>query len=156
MEPYNRPQQSVINPHFIEEEWIKLVFMLSDTQHWVNELTRDVVFLVPLNDRKKVFRKTYNLTVTTLAHILERHYYKIARYPGTGKFTIPVIEILHHIREGFHKPAVPVLGTLTFQRQVDTGCIIGFDRTGQQTTVITIISDGGGQIKTAYPGPPFL
>lgn len=34
---------------------------------------------VPMKDRRKLFRKTYYISVSTLAHILERHYYKILR-----------------------------------------------------------------------------
>jgi hypothetical protein len=137
---------------FNESEWLKLLFLLSDTQVWLNELAKECFSQLPLNDKKKFFRKTYYLTSSTLAHILERHYYKIARYPDAGKFTIPVTDILYYLREAFHCPASNVLGSLNFQRVIDAGTVIGFDRYGKNTTLITVITDNGGQIKTAFPG----
>jgi hypothetical protein len=140
------------SPPFNEDEWLRLIFLLSDTQNWLNELINGVIMQVPVKDRKKLFRKTYYISVSALAHILERHYYKIPRHPATSKFTVPIAEILSHLRDAFTAPAVPVLGSLNFQRVFNVGNIIGFDRDRQPTAYITIITDSGGRIITAFPG----
>lgn len=82
------------SPPFNEYEWLRLLFLLNDTQNWLNELINGAVMQVPMKDRKKLFRKTYYISISALAHILERHYYKIPRHPATSKFTVPVTEIL--------------------------------------------------------------
>ena len=102
--------------------------------------------------KKKFISKQYYLTASALAHILERHYYKINRYPHAGKFQIPVIEILNYIREAHASPATPASGNNNFQRTMQTPEPIGFDKNGQSTNIITILTDGGGKIITAFPG----
>jgi hypothetical protein len=87
-----------------------------------------------------------------LAHIIERHYYKINRYPHAGKFHISVIEILHDIRKAYILPVVPVPGCQNFQRIMQTQQSIGYDKNGQPASIITILTDAGGKIITAYPG----
>jgi hypothetical protein len=86
-------------PPFNEEAWIKLIFLLSDTQDWLNQLASGALMQVPMKNRKRLLRKTYYLPLASLSHILERHHYKIPRHPGTGKFTIPVPEILSYLRD---------------------------------------------------------
>lgn len=147
-------QSEVIHnsPPFNEDEWLRLIFLLNDTQNWLNELINGAVMQVPMKDRKKLFRKTYYISVSALAHILERHYYKIPRRPATSKFTVPVTEILSRLRDAFTGSTAPILGSLNFQRAIDVGSIIGFDRDRQPTTYITVITDSGGRIITAFPG----
>lgn len=137
---------------FNETEWLKLVFLLADTQSWLDDLCKQAFRQLPVPDKRKFLRKTYYLTVPALAHILERHYYKINRYPHAGKFTVPVVEILHYIREAFSLPAAPLPGCGDFQRVMQTNNTIGFDKNGQATNTITILTDAGGKIITAFPG----
>ena len=137
---------------FNEEEWLRLLFLLSDTQTWLNEIISSAFLQLPVTDKKKLFRKTYYITVSALAHILERHYYKIQRHPGAGKFTMPVTDILSYLRDAFHQPVSPVAGALNSQRIIDTERMVGFDKNGQPTEIITIITDSGGRILTAFPG----
>lgn len=137
---------------FNETQWLKLLFLLADTQSWLDDMCKEAFRLLPVADKKKFLRKSYYLTVPALAHILERHYYKINRYPYAGKFTIPVIEILHHIREAFSLPAIPVPGYRNFQRIIQATDPIGFDKNGRSTHIITILTDAGGKIITAFPG----
>ncbi|MFC0772559.1 hypothetical protein [Terrimonas alba] len=137
---------------FNEPEWLKLLFLLADTQQWLDDMSKEMFIHLPLGDKKKFLRKNYYLSISALAHIIERHYYKIPRYPNTGKFHIPLTEILHHIREAHALHANPVNGSLNFQRIINTGQPIGFDKAGQPTTIITILTDGGGKIITAFPG----
>jgi hypothetical protein len=140
------------NITFNEPEWIKLLFLLADTQHWVDELSSRAFDQLPLENKKKLFRKTYHLSIHAMAHIVERHYYKIPRHPGTGKFNIPLTAVLHHIREAGSIEPVPVAGSLNQQRVLTTTEPIGFDKQGEPTYSITIITDPGGEIVTAFPG----
>lgn len=137
---------------FNESEWLKLIFLLADTQSWMNDLAKEAFRQLPVPNKKKFLQKNYYLSITALAHILERHYYKIPRYPHTGKFHISVSEILHYIREGHSVAASPVNGCLNFQRLIKAQQPIGFDNNGQPTDYITILTDSGGKIITAFPG----
>ena len=135
---------------FNESEWLKLIFLLADTQAWIDDLTLQALKRLPVHDKKKFLQKSYYLGIKPLAHILERHYHKINRYPHAGKFNIPVTEILHHIREAHAVPPVP--NGNNFQRTVHTTQAVGFDKSGQSTNIITILTDAGGRIITAFPG----
>jgi hypothetical protein len=138
--------------NFNEPEWLRLLFLLGDTQTWLDDMSREALSQLPVPGKKKFLRKTYYLSLPVLAHILERHYYKINRYPNAGKFTIPVVDILHYIREAFSLPVYPLPGCLNFQRVMDTGKNIGFDKNGLTVQVITILTDAAGRIITAFPG----
>lgn len=144
--------ESPFIPPFQEAEWLKMIFLLSDTQNWLNELVGNTFLQVPIGNKKKLFHKTYYITVTALAHILEKHYYKINRHPDASKFTIPVADILCYLRDAFPFPAIPVSGTINTQRTMDTGKIVGFDRNQYPTSIITIVTAPEGRIITAYPG----
>jgi len=141
-----------LSPPFNEDEWLKLVFLLSDTQNWLNEIVKNAVLQVPLKDRKKLFRHSFYLTITSLAHIMERHHYKILRHPNVSKFTIPVTDILSLLRDAATAEAIPVSGTMNFQRVIDTGSTIGFDYHQLPTKLLTVLTDSGGRIMTAFPG----
>jgi hypothetical protein len=150
-----QPEQIPNTLPFNEEEWLRLVFLLNDSQNWLNDLIGGVAKQVPIKDKRRLFRKTYYLTVPALTHIAERHYYKIMRHPEASKFTIPFVEILSHLRDASTEPTTPVSGSLLFQRVFDVGRVIGFDRGHYQTSLITILTDGGGRIITAFPGTRF-
>src|SRR6185295_17031631 len=105
-----------MNNHFNEQQWLRLLFLLSDTQVWLDDMAKEFFLRLPLQDKKKFFRKTYYLTISSLAHIVERHYYKINRYPQAGKFHIPLTDLLNYIREAATLPATPVRGCLNFER----------------------------------------
>ena len=137
---------------FNETEWLRLLFLLNDTHAWLQEMERSLLYQLPLDDKSKLLRKTYYLSVTSLAHILEKHYYKISRHPGCSKFTIPVPDIVHCIREAFHTEPVPITGSLNYRRCLDTGTETGFTKEGGATTFITVITGPGGEIITAFPG----
>lgn len=138
--------------NFDEPSFIKLIFFLSDIRSWVEELEKTAFSLAPITDKKKLFRQNYYLTASTLAHIIERHYYKISRHPQTGKFHISIIEILHLLREAKTVVPVPVPGCSNLQYIWHTNAIIGFDRSGNPCSVITVITNPGGTIITAFPG----
>lgn len=137
---------------FIESEWLKLLFLLSDTQSWIMEMEKDLFRTVPGVEKKKLFRKTYYLSASAFAHIIERHYHKIPRHMEAAKFIISVPDIMEAIRKVASQPALPVPGSLNVYRMLDTGEQIGFDRSGKDTSLITVISGPGGNILTAFPG----
>lgn len=137
---------------FNEAEWLKLIFLLADTQEWIEDMSMEAFRHIPVENKKKFIRKSYYLSVKTLAHIIERHYYKIPRYPHAGKFHITVCEILQHIRDAYKTPASSAPGCLNFQRTLQTPHAIGFDKNGQPAYCITILTDAGGRIITAFPG----
>lgn len=139
-------------PPFNENEWIRLIFLLSDTQNWMNDIAMNAIMQVPMKDRKKLFRKTFYMSVTALAHIIERHYYKIPRHPETSKFTVPLIEMLNYLRDASKENTTPIPGSINFQCTLDTGKIIGIDGDHLPTSLITVLTDSGGRILTAFPG----
>jgi hypothetical protein len=136
---------------FNENEWLKLLFLLADTQTWLDDMAKEMFRQLPIS-KKRFILKEYYLSLTVLAHILGRHYYKINRYPHTGKFHIPVIEILNYIREAYMLPATLTTDGQNFQRILQTIQPIGFDKYGQSSNTIIILTDAGGKIITAYPG----
>jgi hypothetical protein len=148
----DQPIETSNQPPFNEEAWLKLIFLLSDTQNWLNEIVSEAFMQLPMNNKKRLFRKTYYITISSLAHILERHYYKIPRHPDSGKFTIPISEILSHLRDISSEPGTPIPGSLDLQRMVNVHNVIGFDRNQLPTTYITVLTDSGGRIMTAFPG----
>lgn len=137
---------------FNEQSWIKLIFLLADTQQWIDELASNAFEQLPVDNKKKLFRNTYRLTPKAMAHILERHYYKIPRHPGTGKFNISLPTILDLIRDAGAIDPVPVPGTLNMQRILHNGSVIGTDNLGAATVTLTVITGPGGSIITAFPG----
>jgi hypothetical protein len=137
---------------FNEQDWLKLLFLLNDTQNWLDEMCREAIYQLPVNEKRKFRRKSYYLTIPAIAHILEKHYNKIPRYPQAAKFTLTVVEILNYIRDAYSLPVTTVPGTLNYQRIVDAGQHIGYDRSGLSVQIRTIITDAGGKIITAFPG----
>ena len=137
---------------FNEPQFIKLIFLLSDTQTWLEELEKTAFSQLPLPEKKKLFKQNYYLTASALAHIIERHYYKINRHPEAGKFHIELLDILHYIREAKTSTTIPVPGCNNMQRIIQTNQPIGFDQNGQPASSITIITDEAGNIITAFPG----
>lgn len=135
-----------------EEQWINTLFLISDTQIWLEELQAKLIYQLPVKNKKKLLRKSHYLSASALAHILERHYFKIARYPNAGKFTIPVSSIVSYLRDAGTQLTAPVSNSCNVQRVIDAKQIIGFDKYGKSVSIITVISDGGGKIITAFPG----
>ena len=135
-----------------ESEWIRLLFLLSDMQQWMREMEQQLFMQLPLENKKKLFRSSYYVTATALVHILERHYYKISRHPGCGKFNIDIADILHWIKEAFHEPALPLPSSANYYRCFNTGACIGYDKAGNATCFITVLSSPNGQVVTAFPG----
>ncbi len=137
---------------FNEEQWIKNLFLISDMQSCLNDAERALLFQLPFKNKKKLFRKSFYLSAHVFAHILEKHYYKIQRFPNTGKFTLAVAEILFIIRDSYAQLPAPISGSGYLQRKTDIGRVIGFDRSGRSTQILTVVTEAGGRIITAFPG----
>ncbi|MCO5239654.1 MAG: hypothetical protein M9904_06335 [Chitinophagaceae bacterium] len=137
------------NIHFNETQWL---FLLADTQSWLQQLQEGLIWQLPVKHRKKLLRKGSYLSSKALAHILERHYY----HPLTGKFTIPIPQIVACIRDACQQPPQTMPCSPHLQRVLDTGTPLGQDPSGNTVTTITVITSIGGEIITAFPGviPP--
>ena len=145
-----------INIHFNETQWLQALFLLADTQSWLQQMQEGLIWQLPVKHRKKLLRKGSYLSSKALAHILERHYYKVPRHPLTGKFTIPIPQIVACIRDACQQPPETVPHSPHLQRILDTGTPLGHDPSGNTVTTITVITSTGGEIITAFPGvlPP--
>ncbi|HVX28521.1 MAG TPA: hypothetical protein VHB70_19385 [Parafilimonas sp.] len=135
-----------------EEQWIHILFLVSDTQIWLEELQTKLIYQLPVKNKKKLLRKSHYLSASALAHILERHYFKIPRYPNAGKFTISVAGIVSYLRDAGTQITTSINNSCNVQRVIDAKQLIGFDKYGKPASVITVISDSGGKIITAFPG----
>ena len=49
---------------FNEAEWLRLLFLISDTIVWIQEMEKSLMYQLPGADKNKLFRKTYYLSVT--------------------------------------------------------------------------------------------
>jgi hypothetical protein len=126
--------------------------VIRDTQDWLNNLQQDLFNHLPIGNKRKFQKRTFYLSASALAHIVERHYYKIPRHPGCGKFTIPLADLLGYIRDAYDQPSMPLRGTINVQRIIHADRNIGFDQAGASTHEMTIISNPTGMIITAFPG----
>ncbi|MGE9311591.1 hypothetical protein ACLOAU_08095 [Niabella sp. CJ426] len=137
---------------FNEAQWLRILFLIADTEKWLQQLHKDIFYQLPLKQHKKLLRNNWWLSASVLAHILERHYAPMARHPGAGKFTIGVERIVSIIKEAFAATPKPVQQSCNYQRVWDAGSIVGYDVCGSATQVVTVIADAAGRIITAFPG----
>jgi hypothetical protein len=143
-----------IQETFNEAEWLKILFLLSDTDVWLHGMEKRLLYTVPFKGKSKLLKTDFYITASSLAHILERHYYKIARHPEASKFTVSVAEILELIRQAKVCPVIPIPGRNRFYRIMDAEKVIGIDTNGSNTATLAVVTDAGGHIITAYPGTP--
>jgi len=134
-----------------EPELIRLLFTLADIEQWLSDLTSATLSHVPNLGKKKLQKHDYYLSITALAHILERHYHKIQRHPGAGKFCIPVSSILVYIKQAKDCPQHKAPNHSGSYRILLCDTIIGFDQQGNNTSHLTVITDAKGNILTAFP-----
>lgn len=137
---------------FNEPQFLRLIFTLADTEQWVRGLVNATLSQVPRLGKKKLQKNNYYMSASSLAHILERHYHKLGRHPHTGKFCIPVIEILWHIRQAEDCKTEINIGKPGTYRQHNCQSNIGYDQDGNNTSMLTVICDSHGTIITAFPG----
>jgi hypothetical protein len=87
-----------------------------------------------------------------LVHILERHYHKIPRHPGAGKFFIPISSILDYIRQAKNCTQHNAPNHSGSYRILECNTEIGYDQEGRYTVYLTVFTDIKGNILTAFPG----
>ncbi len=135
-----------------EPELIRLLYALADIQQWISDLTSAALTHVPHMGKKKLQKLDYYLSVAALVHILERHYYKIPRHPGAGKFCIPISSILDYIRQAKDCPRQNAPNHSGSYRILHCDAVIGYDQQGNNTNCLTVFTDAKGNILTAFPG----
>ncbi|MBO9592812.1 MAG: hypothetical protein J7599_07870 [Niabella sp.] len=140
------------NTPFNEAQWLQVLFLLADIQTWLQQLQEGLIWQLPVKNRKRLRRRCWYLTASALAHILERHYYKVPRHPLASKFTLPIPAIAAAIRDAYPQPPTPMPDSDLLQRVWDTGAPLGYDTTGHEVSVLTVISTIAGEIVTAFPG----
>lgn len=94
-----------------------------------------------------------NISNAGWVHVLARH------FAGTGsQFSISQAQLrsLLGSKQVVGSPVVRTLESadgMRFVRQIDDGYTIGVDRfTGANTSTLTVLSDGSGNLVTAFPG----
>mgnify|MGYP003575766991 CR=1 FL=1 len=137
---------------FNEAQWLQVLFLLADTATWLQQLQEGLLWQLPVKQHKKLLRKSWYLSVTVLAHILERHYYKLPRHPLAGKFTISIPEMVNAIKDAGQLAPEPIAGSTNLQRVWEAGYPLGYDPAGNTVTTLTVISSAAGEIITAFPG----
>jgi hypothetical protein len=135
-----------------EPELIRLLYTLADIQQWISDLSSAALSQVPHMGKKKLQKLDYYLSPAALVHILERHYYKIPRHPGAGKFCIPIDAILDYITQAKNSPQHKAQNHSGSYRLLECNTVIGFDKHGTNTTLLTVFTDVKGNILTAFPG----
>lgn len=137
---------------FNESQWLKMLFLLADTQAWIDDMCKQAMAILPATGKKQLQRQGYYLTITALAHIAEKHYHAVARHPHASKFHIPITEIVQYIKEAGNLEPQPISGQNNYYRTLQADKIIGQNTDGIPTNTITIITNSSGNIITAFPG----
>jgi hypothetical protein len=135
---------------FSEDDFISVLNNTHRIRQQIDGLSKRLMWLIAEDKKTRYFPASYYLSAYGLSHILDRHYFKIERYPDKAKFTIPVVDIVKYIRMAFviQPQETTRKGEL---RILDAGKIIGVSATGIPCQNITIITDVNGYIRTAYP-----
>jgi hypothetical protein len=102
----------------------------------------------------KLLNPAINITKKGLAHTLERHTVNdIAKWANKSKF-FNASEVENLIQQGTQMPMIRQANGNYF-RIVNAGRNIGINRaTGNPTSIYTIITNGQGNLITAFPGIP--
>lgn len=135
-----------------EPELIRLLYTLADIQQWISDLSTAALSHVPHMGKKRLQKLDYYLSPAALVHILERHYHKIQRHPGAGKFCIPISSILDYIRQAKDCKQHNAYNHSGSYRILECDIIIGYDQYGNNTNNLTVFTDAKGNILTAFPG----
>jgi len=102
----------------------------------------------------KLLNPSINITEKGLQHVVERHTINdIAKFAGKSKFN-RAENVAELIQRGTQQPMVKQVNG-RFARTFDVGRDIGLNRaTGQQTSIMTVITEADGALVTAFPGAP--
>ena len=89
-----------------------------------------------------------------MEHVFERHTSAGAMSIGKSTFNSGE-DVVQLIQQGTQQPIVKQISGSNFERIYDLGRNIGVDRaTGQQTSIMTVITNKSGNLITAFPGQP--
>ena len=95
-----------------------------------------------------------NNIANRLEHVFERHTSAGAMSIGKSTFNSGE-DVVQLIQQGTQQPIVKQISGSNFERIYDLGRNIGVDRaTGQQTSIMTVITNKSGNLITAFPGQP--
>jgi hypothetical protein len=136
--------------NFNEADYVAALVSLERAQEDLDTLARHFIRQVPSDGTLRYFPHTYNLNAFGLAHILRRHYMP-GKHPGTSKFIVSIPEIVKLIRVGMKYPTMPARRPYTFKRVFPVGRIIGIDLNGNPTSLMEVVTDCYGWIRSAYP-----
>ncbi|HLP68036.1 MAG TPA: hypothetical protein VK181_11010, partial [Rhizobium sp.] len=105
-------------------------------------------------DASRLLNGPIRITEKGIAHVIERHTVNdIAKFAGKSKFN-EAEDLTSLINSGVQQRMVRQANG-NFSRTWDVGRPIGFDRvTGQQTSVMTVVTRPSGELITAFPGRP--
>lgn len=134
-----------------ESEIIRLLMLLSDTQIWLNKLNTDLINQMHPMGIKLMKGKDYRLSITALSHIIERHYYKTMRYPGSSKFTICLSRILDLLKDAGLVEPKNITGSENLKRSIELNEPVGCTKIGEEAYRFIVVTDYSGNIITAYP-----
>ncbi len=139
---------------FKEPYWLQLLFILSHGHRWQSEAEMQLLLLLPIRGIHRLMEKGYRLRITALEHIVKRHYNGVSTDNDTGKFDIPLLQLLRIIKNAANLPCSPVKSTGNLQRLVICTTKIGVDKSGNPTRRMVIITSPDGDILTAFPLGP--
>lgn len=134
-----------------EEDLTRMILLVADIQNWLQDISTEIVNQLHPPAKRLLHTKQYRISISSLAHILERHYHKSLRHPDTGKFLIPVWEILDRLKEAAAVEPEPMPGSINFKRALECDSPIGIDRHGHTSWTIQVITDHSGLVLSAYP-----
>ena len=128
-----------------------MIFLLYDMEVWLKEQSAALLISISPRAGKLIKGSSYRLGLKGIAHILERHYHKTLRHPGTGKFTIPLTELLDLLKETSQSTPHSVNGTLQHRWVLVCDKVVGITNLGENSNTIVVITDRDGFIVTAFP-----
>ena len=135
-----------------EAECVRYILLLADMEQWLRLLQKNFLLSVSPTCGKLLRGADFRITLSGLAHILERHFHSTLRHPATGKFLIPLPELIDLLKEAGSKDAQPMPGSQHLKRELECEGPIGINRLGESSWLLVVIADARGELVTAYPG----
>ncbi len=154
---------------FDDASWLRMIYLISETQAWLNQLETYSFHRLPFTGRHRLTQQGFRLSATVLARVADRCTHA-KQPPKPGWFSVPVMELLPLlIRLNSARPErldprgkgnersradddPRTDGNALFTRTLDTAGIIGMDRRGLATSMLTVIQDSSGRILAVLPG----
>ena len=135
-----------------EAECVRYILLLADMEQWLRALQKDFLLGVSPTCGKLLRGPEFRISLAGLAHILERHFHSTLRHPATGKFLIPLAELIDLLKEAGSKDPEPMAGSQHLKREMECERPVGINRLGETSWLLVVIADARGELVTAYPG----